>query len=783
MPLTVPSLDDRNYQQILTEALARIPAHTPEWTNFDDADPGVTLLQLFAFMTESIIYRANLIPDRVKRTFLKLLDIPMLPATPATGFVTFDNTKGPMKSEVLPAGTALNAGQIDFRTLYGVEVLPLEGRIYYKQTVSGTRRNQVKEQYDQLYASYASSVLEQLDYYETATLPLPTSGAELPFIDFATVQGHALWIALLVPKPADLSRVPSIIAQRVLTVGVLPGFEDTGKALTPATLSESESPALDFAMPVVELDADDNLPRDNDGRPVITFRTLNSRPTTDVLQKPGLIEVELPSATLIESWTEINERLDPLEHGVGKLPPALDDAQLEGRLLTWLRVRARVPQNGDTSGAETADETTQTKDDASKINLRVSWMGINASQVEQRIDVVSEDVGRGTGEPDQVVQVVNTPVVPDSLRLMVNNEVWLPIDDLNNAAPEIALQNAQTVPGTPQPVADRQLSKRYVLNPESGEIRFGNGIRGARPPRRAVIRASYSYTNGRAGNLGIGAISNGPALPAGTKVTNPVRTWGGSAAETLDSALDRLPAMVKTRERLVAKSDFKTIVRATPGVEIGRVEILPLLNPAIQDVNAQGAVTVMVIPRYDLLNPDAPQPDQLFIDTVCRYIEPRRLVTTEIFVRGPDYVDLWVSIGFDAMPGVATAEVRDKIVATIRRFLSPLNGSYDGSGWPLEKSVDPLELGAVVARVPGVAKVQPVLLTDSTGLSRTVVTLRNLELPRLRRVAVQSGLPMDLSDVQGTTDTTGGGPGDGTVGGVGDGVQIVPVPVVPAECE
>ena len=40
MPLTVPSLDDRRYQQLLDEALARSPVHTPEWTNYNTSDPG-----------------------------------------------------------------------------------------------------------------------------------------------------------------------------------------------------------------------------------------------------------------------------------------------------------------------------------------------------------------------------------------------------------------------------------------------------------------------------------------------------------------------------------------------------------------------------------------------------------------------------------------------------------------------------------------------------------------------------------------------------------------------
>jgi hypothetical protein len=59
MPLTIPSIDDRRYQDLLNEALARIPVHNPEWTNFNKSDPGVTLLELFAFLTENLLYRCN----------------------------------------------------------------------------------------------------------------------------------------------------------------------------------------------------------------------------------------------------------------------------------------------------------------------------------------------------------------------------------------------------------------------------------------------------------------------------------------------------------------------------------------------------------------------------------------------------------------------------------------------------------------------------------------------------------------------------------------------------
>ena len=62
-----PQLDTRSYQDLVDEALARIPIHNPEWTNFNESDPGVTLIELFAFLTESLLYRANQIPERNRR--------------------------------------------------------------------------------------------------------------------------------------------------------------------------------------------------------------------------------------------------------------------------------------------------------------------------------------------------------------------------------------------------------------------------------------------------------------------------------------------------------------------------------------------------------------------------------------------------------------------------------------------------------------------------------------------------------------------------------------------
>jgi len=64
----VPPTPDPDYEKLLSEALARIPVHQPEWSNFCESDAGVALIELIAFLTESLLSRANQIADDERRT-------------------------------------------------------------------------------------------------------------------------------------------------------------------------------------------------------------------------------------------------------------------------------------------------------------------------------------------------------------------------------------------------------------------------------------------------------------------------------------------------------------------------------------------------------------------------------------------------------------------------------------------------------------------------------------------------------------------------------------------
>ena len=76
MTIPLPDLDDRTYADLLEEARALIPSEYPEWTDHNPSDAGIVLLELFAWLTELVLYRVNQIPDKNIETFLKLLKGP-----------------------------------------------------------------------------------------------------------------------------------------------------------------------------------------------------------------------------------------------------------------------------------------------------------------------------------------------------------------------------------------------------------------------------------------------------------------------------------------------------------------------------------------------------------------------------------------------------------------------------------------------------------------------------------------------------------------------------------
>ena len=106
--LPVPNLDDRKFQDLVDEAKRLIPTYCPEWTNHNLTDPGVALIELFAWMTEQSLFRLNQVPDEFYTHMLNMIGFEPFPATAARTDLTFWLVDVVDEPVIVPAGTQVS---------------------------------------------------------------------------------------------------------------------------------------------------------------------------------------------------------------------------------------------------------------------------------------------------------------------------------------------------------------------------------------------------------------------------------------------------------------------------------------------------------------------------------------------------------------------------------------------------------------------------------------------------------------------------------------------------
>ncbi|MFF1649368.1 putative baseplate assembly protein [Streptomyces sp. NPDC058240] len=105
MALPSPNLDDRRFQQLVDEAKRYVQQRSPEWTDHNVSDPGVTLIETFAYMVDQLLYRLNRVPDKNYSAFLDLLGVTLFPPSVARAEVDFWLSAPQPETVRLPAGT------------------------------------------------------------------------------------------------------------------------------------------------------------------------------------------------------------------------------------------------------------------------------------------------------------------------------------------------------------------------------------------------------------------------------------------------------------------------------------------------------------------------------------------------------------------------------------------------------------------------------------------------------------------------------------------------------
>jgi predicted phage baseplate assembly protein len=350
-------------------------------------------------------------------------------------------------------------------------------------------------------------------------------------------------------------------------------------------------------------------------------------------------------------------------------------------------------------------------------------------------------LGSSTGGKGQVFTAAQKPVLPEQVLLV--REMEMPsateLDTLFGEEGADAVTVVPTAPGRPQEVwvrwhetvdfyASGPCDRHYVVNRLTGEVRFGDGQNGLIPPLGAanVKLALYRTGGGGAGNRAAGTVVQlKSTIPYVDAVTNTEPATGGADAEDLESVIARVPRSLRHRGRAVTREDYEDLARlASP--DVARARCVPLADlagdPRGRRSSQRGRVSLIVVPRT--ADP-RPQPGSVLLARVWDFVSRASAPTVDLSVVGPTYVPVNVTavLGVTTLDDAAGA-VQGAAVDALRRFLHPLLGGPDGSGWDFGRKPQLSDLYRLLATVPGVDYVRQVSVTpDENDAVWTRLTL------------------------------------------------------------
>jgi predicted phage baseplate assembly protein len=617
MPIPAPNLDDRKFQDIVDEAKRLIPRFCPEWTNHNLTDPGVALIELFAWMSEMVLYRVNQVPDRLYVHFLNMVGIEPFPPSVARADLTFWLSAVLDQPVIVPAGT---------------QVMTAAG-------ASGSGGDAV------VFSTTEPLAIEPPQLRAAKTLRADDERVADVWDDLRYDVVGARCFASEQARPGDAFYL---------------GFTHSlaGCVLQLTLSAQAEGIGVD--------------PRD----PPLVWEVWNGEgwitaavheDTTGGLNRAGQIVL-----------------LIPVEH---ELLTVGNDAAY------WLRVRLVEPHPG------------QPTYQASPRLRGVTAVALGGTIGAEHAEVVeAETIGRSDGSPGQAFTVAHTPVLPrrdgEHVQVVDGDTItdWQEVDDFTASGPR---------------------DRHYVWDSGSGVVRFGPRVRypdgtprqhGMVPRDGALIRVTgYRHGGGARGNVGARTLTVlRSAVPFVSAVTNLTAATGGVDAETVGEAKVRGPMTLRTGQRAVTAGDYERLTQES-STEVARARCLPAGR-------GDGTVRLLVVPQ---VRGDAAQHrlDDFAIAAplmrqIAEHLDEHRVVGTAVEVGTPYYQGVSVAALVHAGPGRPAGLVRHRAVEALTRYLNPLTGGPEGTGWPFDADVNAAAIAQLLEAVDGIERVEEALLFE-----------------------------------------------------------------------
>jgi hypothetical protein len=348
----------------------------------------------------------------------------------------------------------------------------------------------------------------------------------------------------------------------------------------------------------------------------------------------------------------------------------------------------------------------------------VKGIYINTTLATQAESIKNEILGSSDVSADQKFQFARIPVITE--------EIWVnEITTLSEEEKKIiikedgkdSIRESKDEAGKPtevwvrwKPVEDFFDSKpdscHYVVERATGEVTFGNGVHGMVPPvGRGNIKATYQVGGGRGGNVGTSEIATlKTSIPFVSGVTNPEAAKGGSDTERMEAVFERGSHQIKHRDRAVTEEDFERIARSASSY-IARTKCY------IED----GTLRIIVIPGGE---EDKPIPSLTLRKTVEKHIKKRslNLISPErVEVEKPLYTEVSITVVVVPDSMDVAVPLEKEILKRLKKFLHPLTGGPEESGWEFGRGVHISDVYALLEGIKDADHVEALELNDGPG--------------------------------------------------------------------
>ena len=671
--LPKPNLDDRTYRDLTDECLLRIPRYCPEWTNHNPADPGITLIELFAWLTDQMLWRFNQVPVRQYIAFLELLGVRLAPPKPAETEITFylsraqslDDTIQPIR-----AGTEVSTERTDsqeaiiFSANYDLAIgIPNIRNFLIANQASLSRPEELGEVRDGFHGWTPEadrgdrwSGREQLIFQPTPQVQngfyLVLGSEPLPDGRFQSLDGHV--IAL------------EIEGQLAGPTGINPKRPPRrweawdGESWQSVLLSEEDDETFGFSFDEMGQSAQRGAHR-----------------AKIFLHMP----LKLPEFTFHSSA----------------------GAPYRG---FWLRC-VYDPQSYPHAEREDGENTENPTYSRSPRFTALAVQAIGGTIPATQCTLVRDELlGASSGKPGQQFSLQSDAILErkpgEHLEVRLPGEedpqIWTEVSDFADSEPEDRHYKLDSRTGVIQLgplVREPAQLKTEVQRRRNSQIAGDSPIDildetdrlqrqyGQVPPKGAILRmTAYRTGGGEVGNVQVGALRIlKSAVPYVTRVSNHKAASGGKDAETLDQAVMRVPQLLRTRDRAVTPEDFETLARQASS-KVHRARCLPISE------ESPGRVVVLLVSDQ----PTEQSPHRRFglspdlRKTVDQFLKQRCLLGIAVQTQAPEYVRVKVTAkvlletAYKHHESV-TEEIRQTLEQSLYQFLHPITGGWSGTGW------------------------------------------------------------------------------------------------------